>query len=407
MSYKVKAGDTLQDIATRVYGDPEKLKYLKLVNPGTGDTPAVGSRIITPPDKAPTLNDKNTQDEDGVTLSIGGKLFDRWTRVSFTRSADSVAKFAMEAEFDPDKDYMRDIFQPLSFKPALINIGKDAEFNGVMVDVSFGAVKDKRTVTISGYARPGILGDCSLPGESELEFLNQDLRAIASSVLEPFAITPVFKDDVGEPFKQVSIRNSEHVWTFLVKLTQQRNLVMTSDADGNLVFQNEATGGNIAQFKEGIAPLVAINTQYSPQSIYSHVTGVPSIDLNFVKSLGGGQFTVTNPLLNDVFRPMVFEIRDAYGDAARQAVEVKAAKMYGGAATVDLLVSGWRNTNGELWKANSIVSVEAPGVGIYKPYDFLVREVNFQKSGTSKTATLSLIFPNAFSAKLPESLPWN
>lgn len=405
MSFNVVAGQTLETIAGIVYGDPEKASFLRSVNPGIGDSPAPGFTLRTPRIGPQRTTIPTGIGDDDVTIHVDGTLFDRWTAVTLMMSADNVASFAFEANYDPEDGISENTFLPLSFKPVVISVGSEKAFDGTIIDVSFDQDTQKRTVTVSGYSKPGVLQDCNIPSGDELEFFEQNLEQIAAAVCAPYDIVPSFMDAPGDNFQPfVAATISQKIWSFLSRLCEQRSFVMTSDADGNLVFQKEAEDNTIfAQLEVGVPPVLGVASAYNPQEIYSTVTASGPVVIGDQPA----SFTVENPLVGDVFRAHVFEVRDAFGSELEVAANSRAGRMYGDAASISVSASSWRNSAGNMWQANKLVTLLAPEINVRTRYTFLIRNVTFEKTRDGgNQAILDLIFPGAFSGRLPETLPW-
>jgi prophage tail gpP-like protein len=120
----------------------------------------------------------------------------------------------------------------------------------------------------------------------------------------------------------------------------------------------------------------------------------------------GSQYTVKNPRLAGVLRPISFAARDAEGGDVREAVESKAARMFGAMAAYSVSVSTWRDSLGSIWAPDTIVTLEAPDAMVYSAFSFIIRSVSFDRDGFSETATLDLVIQGSFSGQQPEALPW-
>ena len=403
MSYNVQQGDTFQKVASIVYGDPGRENFLKSVNPSVSEPLQAGITLRTPSIGPQQTGIPSDVGDDDVTIFIAGNLFDKWTSITIEEAADNVSTFALAANFEPDDPVMRETFVPLKFDPITISIGREKRFDGVITNVA-PQESDSRTVTVSGYSRAGVLQDCPIPPAGELEFFDQNIEQIAAAILPPYAITATFNDDPGKSFTPyVAATVTEKVWKFLSKLCAQRSLVMTSDVNGNLVFQSEASEGVFATLKTGEAPKVTASSVFDPQKVFSSVTAAGPVLIGNNAEL----VTIENPLLGDVFRPDVFEVRDGFGEELEIAAKSRAGRMYAGATTISVIVEGWRNSDGKLWEANRLISLEAPDINVYVPFEFLIRKVSRSKTNDGISTALDLIFPGSFSGELPESLPWD
>jgi prophage tail gpP-like protein len=190
----------------------------------------------------------------------------------------------------------------------------------------------------------------------------------------------------------------------LIKLAQQRGLLVSSTERGELLFTTSVLAGSpVAQLVEGEAPLVGVVPVFNPQEYYSEVTGIEPM----VVGLKGGQVTAQNPRLRGVVRPFAFEVTDTINADIQAAVDAKAGRMFANVVNYTATVATWRDPSGQLWKPNSTITVDAPGAMIYGAYEFLVRSVTFTRTSDGEIAVLMLTFPGAFESKIPETLPWD
>jgi prophage tail gpP-like protein len=81
--------------------------------------------------------------------------------------------------------------------------------------------------------------------------------------------------------------------------------------------------------------------------------------------------------------------------------------MFGNMVAYSVKVATWRDPSGNLWEPNTIVSLDAPDAMVYRPYDFVIRGVEFERDSRKEHATLDLVMPGSFSGEIPEALPWD
>lgn len=406
-TFKVQAGDTFESIARKKYGTEKEADRIARANPGVSEPLTAGTTLTVPtlPD-APQDNLSNAPaaTDDEVAILIDGQRFRFWDRVRVTRSIDTMDTVEFGAPFDADAPGFRETFRPFSFKPVVITVGGTPLFTGTMVAVSPAVENSQKIVSVSGYSLPGVLNDCTSPASTyPLEFDNQGLREISAALASPFGIAVEFQADQGAVFERVASEPGKKVLAFLTELAKQRNLVISSTTRGKLLFsQSIESGTPVARLQQGSAPVMAVTPFFSPQEYYSHITGIEPV----IVGLAGSQFTVKNPRLQGVTRPITFNAPDTLDADVKAAVESKAGRMFGNMASYSVRVATWRDPQGNLWEPNTIVKLLAPEAMIYNEYTFVIRSVEFEREGRKETATLNLVIPGSFSGKVPESLPW-
>lgn len=406
-TFKVGQGDTFASIARRVYGTETEASRIRRANPGVVEPLVAGAELVTPP--APDAPRDRPQEvpaatENETALLIDGSRFRFWDSIRITRSIDAMDTVEFGAPFDSTAPGMRETFRPFSYKPLNVKVGGEQLFAGTMVAVDPVISNDNVTIAASGYSLPGVLNDCTPPPSSfPLEFNNQTLRGIAASIAGDFGLAVEFPDGPGPAFERVACDPGKKALAFLIELAQQRNLIVTNSPAGALVFfRPAAVSVPVAKLRQGDSPVLSVTPMFSPQQYHSHITGIEPV----VVGTEGSQFTVKNPRLQGVVRPITFTARDVEGGDVTAAVEAKASRMFGSMASYAVRVSTWRDANGALWAPNTTVTLEAPDAMVYSEYSFIVRSVAFDRDGSSETATLDLVIPGSFSGQQPEALPW-
>lgn len=407
-TYDVIAGDTFESIARKRYGTEKEADSIARANPGIAEPLTAGTVLTVPtlpraPQNLPIQAPADNNDE--VAILIDGRRFRFWDKVRVIRSIDAMDTVEFGAPFDADIPGFKESFRPFSFKPVAITVGGEPLFTGTMVGVSPVVENIQRVISVSGYSLPGVLNDCTPPASAyPLEFNNQGLRDIASAIVAPFGLTVNFEGEQGAIFERVACEPGNKALAFLTDLAKKRNLIISNSERGAVVFwQSVEAGRPVARLQQGNAPVLSVTPFFTPQEYYSHITGLEPV----IVGSEGSQFTVKNPLLTGVTRPITFKAPDTLDADVKAVVEAKAGRMFGNMASYAVRVATWRNPNGELWAPNTTVKLLAPEAMIYNEYEFVIRSIEFNRERAVESATLNLVIPGSFSGKIPEALPWD
>ena len=407
-TYNVVAGDTFEIIARKKYGTEVEADRIARGNPGVMEPLTAGISISIPtlpsaPKDNPSTAPANVENE--VAILIDGTRFRFWNSVQITSSLDSIDTVEFSTPFEPEIPNFRENFRPFTFKEVEITVGGTTLFTGTMLTPVPVVQNDGIVANVPVYSLPGVLNDCTPPASSyPLEFNGQGLQEIATTLAAPFGISVEFQADQGAIFERVALEPGKRVLSFLADLAKQRNLIIASTPEGTLVFwQSVETGSPVATLQQGSSPLLSVTPFFSPQEYYSHITGLEPV----IVGTEGSQFTVKNPRLQGVTRPMTFSPQDTEGGDVKAAVEAKASRMFGNMAAYSVRLSTWRDPQGELWKKNTTIKLLAPSAMIYSEYEFVIRSVQLERDGTIETATLDLSIPGSFSGEIPDLLPWD
>ena len=405
MRYVVATGDTFDTISRKILGGEGGAGVIASANPGVLEPLAPGTYIVVPtPRNSTRVEQTPSTAKDEVAIIIGGQRFRFWSSVRITTGVDAIDEVNLQAPFDADAPGFKESFRPFSYQGMSVTVGGEALFTGTVVTID-PSVASTKTISASGYALPGVLNDCTPPASAyPLEFNNIGLKDIAERLAAPFGVPVTFEADQGAIFERVACEPGKRILAFLSELAQQRNLVISSSAQGELLFRQSApTGAPVAVLNQGSAPLLSCIPLFSPQEYYSHITGLEPV----VVGLGGSQYTVANPLLRGVLRPLTFTSPDAQDAGIKAAVEAKAGRMFGNMASYTVEVATWRDPQGKMWAPNTTLMLTAPDAMIYAAYEFIIRSVTFHRDSASATAILDLVMPGSFSGKIPEVLPWD
>ena len=407
-TYNVITGDTFESISRRKYGTEGEADLIARANPGAVQPLTAGTTLTIPvlPDAPRNIQQTAwSSTDDEVAVLIDGKRFRFWDKIRITRAIDTMDTVEFGAPFNSKAPGFRESFRPFSFKLVVITVGGAPLFTGTMVAVNPVIENAQKVISVSGYSLPGVLNDCTSPASSfPLEFDNQGLREIATALAAPFGISVEFLADQGAVFERVASEPGKKVLAFLTELAKQRNLIISSSSRGKLIFLQSAEKGQpVAILQQGSAPVLSVTPFFSPQEYYSHITGIEPV----IVGLAGSQFTVKNPRLLGVTRPLTFNAPDTLDADVKAAVEAKAGRMFGSMASYSVRVATWRDSSGKLWEPNTLVRLLAPDAMIYKEYEFVIRSIEFSRDRATETATLNLVIPGSFSGKIPETLPWD
>lgn len=406
--YRIITGDTFETISRKVYGTETDAGLLQRANPGVAEPLVPGTTIVVPErqDAPAIIASPAPSDRDNeVAISINRDRFRFWESVRIKRSMDTFDSISIGAPFEASNKAFRDAFKPFSYNDIGVTVGGAPLFTGVMLTPVPSMVADKRTVTASGYSLPGVLNDCNSPSSAfPLEFNGQKIGDITKSICEPFGLSVEITADEGPVFERVASEPTKKAYAFIAELAQQRNLIIGNTPTGKLLIQQSVTTGRpVARLEQGLAPVISVAPQFSPQNYYSHVTGVQPTSVG----VNGSKYTVKNSRLEGAIRPFTFTAKDTLAADIKGATEAKAGRMFANAVSYSVPVATWRDPQGNLWEPNTTITLIAPGAMIYSAYEFIIRFVELIQDNDAESAILTLVLPGAFDGKVPEALPWD
>lgn len=407
--YITVAGDTFSSVSIKEFGVEWNAVKIVEANPGVVEPFQPGTQLTIPDDPFfadpfETAQTTTTEDKNAVQIFINGKHFTQWHKISISRSLDSFSTIALSAPFDPEDLEFKAAFRPFKYDPIKIRIGGRLIFTGVIVEIT-PQLSDSNTVEVKAYSKPGVLNDCTAPASAApLEFGDMNLEQIARQICAPFGIAVNFLFDAGGAFDPpVALEPGDKVLSFLSKLAKQKGLIISDNNNGGLIFhKSQENLLPVATLIQGQPPLVNVTPSFKAQEYYSEITGIEET----FEYLDAEPYTEPNPKLKGVVRPLTFKITDSNAGDIEQAVKGKIGRMFGNIAKYNVVLSTWRDENGDLWEPNNAITLLAPRAMVYNAYNFIIRAVRFERTENKEVALLELVLPGCYSGQIPEALPW-
>lgn len=422
-THKVIAGDTLNKIAVRYYGDAAKWTDIVKSNPQLAGRKSVydGSPVIYPgdvliiPDDSVQAAVKTAVKEtvvldDNAPRDLGlkglGKFITGFTGFTLVRSVFGNDGFSFSSTWNENSEQTRNAFRPFSYPTFDVYFDDDLVFTGKAMPPTPSVQPASQTINVQGYPLCGVLVDsCLPPSLFPAEYSGLDLKQIAETVCEPFGIGVVVQGSVGAAFEKVEVGLEDKVWDFLSKLAEQRNMFLTNTVDGNLLIYSPKVEAVSATFKQGEVPFISCAPEFDGQSMYSHITGYTKT----TNTADSQKYTYENKLLinKGVLRCYSKQIDDAVEGTLEESVKALAGKMFAKCVKYKLTVSGHRDKTGRLYRENMAVSVKAPGSEIYRETKLLADEVTLTRDDRGgEQTTFTLVLPESRTGALPEVFPW-
>jgi prophage tail gpP-like protein len=272
---------------------------------------------------------------------------------------------------------------------------------GFILSQGFKDRDKKQPATFSGYSLSGVLEDSSIPPDLyPLQFDGLSLREIANRLVSKFDFKVVVDPSVSSLMNQVydvsTASEKQSIKSYLSELASQKNIVMSHDVDGNVLFTRAKTNQTpILNFDGGI-PFTEMSLKFNGQAMHSDITVMKQAG-----SDGGnaGQTTIKNPYVPFVFRPKVI-IQNSGSDndtafAAQMALsqELKNLKL-------TIVTDRWE-INGKIIMPNSIISVTNPKISLFNKTDWFVESVKLDGNEKRMIATLNCVLPEVYNGKTP------
>lgn len=336
-----------------------------------------------------------------MKVKINGTFINFFDKISIALSLDSVASsFAFLGRYNPANPLHVKVFKPLSFANVEIYSNEDVlMLTGVLVNHSFNSESTPTLWQLSGYSKAGILEDVTIDYDQyPLESLQRNLKDITQRLISRYGIGLVVDssviNEVTANFSKSVASPSETIKSYLAKLAAQRNIVMSHNAAGDLVYYRpDITAISKLRFTKTNTLQMALDV--NGQAMHSRLTILrqPSDDGNNITPVDA----VDNPLVA-ISRPSVNVMSSGEDtDTKRAANNMLAAELKNIKININLdrilaLTPG------------DIVEVENDELFITKPTRFMVHSISISEDTASENMSLSVMLPESFTGDVPKPL---
>ena len=352
-----------------------------------------------------------------MTLTVNGQRFERWEEIRVTREID---RMCTDFNIAVSERFMASAsdFPLAPLQECTVAIGSDPVLTGYVDNYLPEVEADRHTVRITGRSKTEDIVDCT-PDIAGGQFAGYKFDAIARAIASLFKIDVVVQTDVGEPFPDATIERHETGFAFLERLARLRSVLMTDDEQGRLVLTKagndsahdalvQGQGGNV-QYASAVISGARRFSHYkvkaqqtvhgttSPTSSWQGVApagsaGAASADEgeedDFAEEgdavAGDAQIPVQTDVEGEArdpgvprYRPhVVMAESTADGPTAMQRAVWQAKYNAARGTLARVIVPGWRQSDGSLWRLNQLVAVRIPFLSL--DMELLIAGVSYQ-----------------------------
>ena len=325
------------------------------------------------------------------------KFFDNF---SVTIRFDSLAStFGFQFFFDPSNELHREMLGITKYNKCEIYYGDKLFLTGVMINYSLVSESGSKVVKIGGYSLPGVLADCSIPESVfPLQFDKLSLNQIADKLLQPFGIEKKVNenvlDDMEKTFKTTTTNPGVTVADFLIELATQKDIVLTHDETGAVVFARANPQQTALLFFDTEKDQIDgfnFELDIDGQGLFSETTIVRQAS---VKHKNAGQSSTESIYVVDTYRPSVKTQTSGDDNDTQKASEREAQKQL---KSITMTVETNKvMIDGDIWRPNKTISVRSPELGLYKNTQWFIESVSYNFSSESDLVTLNCVLPGVY-----------
>jgi prophage tail gpP-like protein len=344
-----------------------------------------------------------------MILKINDRIRNRqvsnFNNVSVSLKFDaSASTFSFSYYFNPQNPEHKELMCIGHYHECTVEFENELLITGNVLSEGFSDEPQIQMVALSGYSKSGVIEDCQIsPDHYPLQSDGLSLKDIANKLLRPFGITAVVdslvSSEMNEVFETTEAKETQSIKSYLSELAAQKNVILSNDNKGNLVFTKAKTKQTpIAVFDQNNRKALSTKLSFNGQGMHSHITVLKEADEG-----NAGEETIRNPyVISSVFRPKV--IKQSSGDdvdtskAVRAALasELKNLKL-------TLTLDSW-TIDGKIIRPNNLITVENENVYLYKRANWFIESVDLTGNNKQQTAVLNCVLPEVYNNEIPEYL---
>ena len=334
-----------------------------------------------------------------VTITVNGVDFAGWIDVRISAGIERQARdFNISAtwRWPGSGEFLR------SIKPGdqcEVRIGGDLVLTGYVFATPIKYDSGVITASICGRSLTSDLIDCSVENHPS-QWLVRSAEQIVRALAEPYNITVVNQSGDGTALADHTIEPGETVFKSIDRLLRLSRLLSTDDERGRLVIARPGSAGRAVDRIE-----CGVNVENGQSALdfsemfseYACIGQRSGTDEEYGIEANEVQARVSDPRMT---RRRVLVLRESgqlTPDLARARVEWERENRISRAMKSTYELRGWRQSNGDLWRHNTIVRVVDPLIGFDR--DMLITEIEYsQKNSGGTTVILTVAPPDGYEA---------
>lgn len=333
--------------------------------------------------------------DDKVILKVNRDNYQGWISVEIKKSVRSLAgMFTLKVSDSWSRTKKPWFIVPGDF--CQLYIGKELIISGYIDDLEYSVNSTGRDITVTGRDKTGDLVDCSIESR-QVEWANLTLEALLTKLCAPFKIKVINKSGKNPQILKYTCNQGDTVYDAIEELSKKYGFIASSNSEGNLVIikvgeyfaydiinegKNFLDGSIKFDHKERFSKYVFKGQAQGTDESDGLFTSAASVDSGVKR-----------------YRPKVITATTESNDAnltkrAHWEKNLRESKSTVGTVTLP----GWRQSNGSLWKPNTIVNFFSEYLGL--DTDFLIGDVTYTLNDQGKRVVVDLLREEVFLSEI-------
>lgn len=372
--------------------------------------PTGGADVNAPPPDLPGpagVPQSAPSADDTVTVISGGRRLTGWQAVRITRGCER-----MPSDFDValteryPGEAAEAVISPGS--PCQVMCGNALVITGYIDRYTPSISPRNHRVRIMGRSKSEDVTDCSVTPTmiTGMQIITSSLLDLATQLCKPFGITvtSLTGDNIplsqpgGAPL-QFNAVLTETCFEIIERVARYAGVLVYDDTDGNLIIAKVGATQMASGFAQGVNVQAAAASFSMDERFSVYLPMLMSTNFLGQQGIGGAQFPEVKDQGVPRFRPLIvvseqFQFGESY---AEKRAQWEMARRFGRSQAVRLTCDSWRDSAGNLWTPNSLVTIDLPALKLTPSEPWVIGDVTLirdQERGT--VADLTIMPKEAF-----------
>lgn len=335
--------------------------------------------------------------DNSVLLTVDGLEYGGWKSVEITADLERQFRtFKLDITWQwPGQTVDRPI-RPGA--PCEVRIGRDLVLSGYVFKAPVNYDGRQIRLSIEGSSKTQDLVDCAAINKPN-QWHRQPLLSIVEALASSYGGKVVSEIPHTERLGSHTIVPGETVFQSINRLLTLFRVFSTDDAEGRVVLARPGSGGRASDVLELGKNILSANAAMDYSQVFSEYRVIGQHKGNDQKS--GAAVSEVEAIATDLgFKrkrvTVISESAQLTFELAQQRADWESAIRVGKALTTTYRVQGWRQSNGDLWRHNTLVRVIDPVLGF--DGEMLISKVTYSLSEQGSITTLQVAPPHTFDA---------
>ncbi|MGG2021287.1 phage baseplate assembly protein [Pseudomonas sp. S8] len=333
--------------------------------------------------------------DNRVTLTVDNMEYGGWKSVEITADLERQFRtFKLDITWQWPGQTVDKPIKPGD--PCEVKIGQDLVLTGYVFKAPIRYDGRQISLSIEGSSCTQDLVDCAAINRPN-QWKDQPMLGIVEALASSYKVKVVSEIAETTRLGSYTLVPGETVFQSIDRLLSLFRVFSTDDASGRLVLARPGSAGRASDALELGKNILSANAPMDYSQVFSEYRVIGQQKGNDQKS--GAAVSEIESIATDLGykRRRVTVINEGLQinpDLSLKRALWESATRMGRAQTTTYQVQGWRQSNGDLWRHNTLVKVKDPVLGF--DGDMLISKVTYSLSAQGSVTTLQVAPPHTF-----------